>query len=159
MRIKFLVDEDIVNYRKMSMFIGAIGCTWKCCKDAGLPCSICQNYPWSNYDIVTMPNHEIIERYINNPLTEAVVFGGLEPIDQFLELLDFVKEFRQVSGDDIVIYTGYNKEEIKDKINILSLYPNITIKYGRYVPNSNTRYDEVLGVRLASDNQYAVKES
>lgn len=159
MRIKFLVDEDIVNYRKMSMFIGAISCTWKCCKDAGLPCSVCQNYPWSDYEVVAMPNKEIIERYMSNPLTEAIVFGGLEPMDQFLELLGFIKEFRQVSEDDIVIYTGYNREEIKEKVHMLSLYPNIIIKYGRYVPNINTTYDDELGVTLASENQYAIRES
>jgi hypothetical protein len=159
MRIKFIKDEDIVNYKKMSMFIGAISCTWKCCKEAGLPCSVCQNYPWSNNEVVIIPTADIIKRYMDNPLTEAVVFGGLEPMDQFIELMEFVKEFRKVSDDDIVIYTGYNRNEIKDRAYMLSLFPNIIIKYGRYVPNSPSVYDEVLGVTLASDNQYAIKES
>ena len=35
MRIKFLVDEDFVNYKKPSMFIGFPSCTWKCEKECG----------------------------------------------------------------------------------------------------------------------------
>ena len=62
-----------------------------------------------------------------------------------------------------MIYTGYTKEELQNKIykdNIsyldkLKQYKNIIIKYGRYIPNQTPHYDEVLGVNLASDNQYA----
>ena len=32
---------------------------------------------------------------------------------------------------------------------------NIIIKFGRFIPNRPSRYDEVLGVELASDNQFA----
>ena len=34
-------------------------------------------------------------------------------------------------------------------------FTNIIIKFGRYIPNQKPHYDEVLGVNLASDNQYA----
>ena len=61
--------------------------------------------------------------------------------------------------DDIVIYTGYNKEEIVDKITQLADFKNIIIKFGRYVPNRPSRYDEILGITLVSDNQYAEKIS
>ena len=43
------------------------------------------------------------------------MFGGLEPFDQFEELFNFIKKFREVSLDDIVIYTGYYKEELLEK--------------------------------------------
>ena len=42
--------------------------------------------------------------YHNNPITRAVVIGGLEPMLQYEEILEFVKQFRQYSDDDIVIY-------------------------------------------------------
>ena len=71
----------------------------------------------------------------------------------------FIKKFREFSNDDLVIYTGYNKEEERsqDLINFIkrNQYKNIIIKYGRYIPNQTPHYDEVLGVNLASDNQYA----
>ena len=37
----------------------------------------------------------------------------------------------------------------------LELYENIIVKFGRYVPNQLPHYDNVLGIKLASDNQYA----
>ena len=64
-----------------------------------------------------------------------------------------------VARDDIVIYTGYYKNEILEEVNILSQYPNIIIKFGRYIPNSTPIHDRILGVTLASNNQYAIKIS
>jgi len=58
--------------------------------------------------------------------------------------------------DPIIIYTGYNKNEIQC-LDILNNYNNIIIKYGRYIMGQQPHYDEVLGVKLASDNQYAEK--
>ena len=159
MKIKFIKDEDIVNYKKISMFIGAVSCTWKCCIEAGLPCSLCQNYPWSKNDVIVMSNEELVQRYLNNPLTEAIVIGGLEPFDQFKDMMYFIAHLRHYTDDDVVIYTGYNRAEIEKEVKELQRYSNIIIKYGRYIPNKNYRYDEVLDVKLASDNQYAVKES
>ena len=78
---------------------------------------------------------------------------------QFQELVSFINEFRKVSEDDIVIYTGYYKEELKKEIELLKKYKNIIIKFGRYIPNRKSRYDEVLGITLVSDNQYAEKIS
>ena len=34
-------------------------------------------------------------------------------------------------------------------------FKNIIIKFGRYVPNQKEHYDEILGINLASSNQYA----
>ena len=34
-------------------------------------------------------------------------------------------------------------------------WENIIIKFGRYIPNQEKHYDDVLGIELASDNQYA----
>ena len=39
------------------------------------------------------------------------------------------------------------------------MFKNIIIKFGRYIPNRNNKYDEILGVTLASDNQFAEKIS
>ena len=66
----------------------------------------------------------------------------------------------EVKKQDILdILAGYNKEEIQDKIDILKNFINIIIKFGRYIPNQKPHYDEVLGVNLASDNQYGEKIS
>ena len=59
----------------------------------------------------------------------------------------------------MAIYTGYYKNEIQDQIDVLKLYPNIIVKFGRYIPNQSPHYDKILGVELASNNQYAEKIS
>ena len=157
MRVKYIQEEDITNYKKCAMFIGLPHCTFKCEKECGKP--ICQNSALAKALTIEIDNATIIKKYKQNFFTNAVVFGGLEPFDSFDELLEFIQEFRQQCEDDIVIYTGYTEDEIIDKIKILKDYKNIIIKYGRFIPDQESHYDAVLGVGLASPNQYAKKIS
>ena len=149
MKIKGLIFEDFVNYKKVSMTIMFPHCTFKCGAEH------CQNSLLAKSKTYDVDIDETIEKYLNNPITEAVVMQGLEPFDSWSDLLLFIEKFRNKSQDDVVIFTGYNKEEIADKINILKQYPNITVKFGRYIPKCESHYDEVLCVSLASPNQYA----
>ena len=161
MRIKQLVHEDFVNYKRPSMFIGTSYCTSKCYKELGLPCTICQNEALQRIETLDISSARITSMYISNPITQAIVFGGLEPFDQFDELYNFIEELRteRECNDDIVIYTGYYRREIEKQIMMLVKFPNIVVKFGRYIPNQESHFDEVLGVNLASDNQYAEKIS
>lgn len=104
-------------------------------------------------------NSSIVNAYLNNDITKSIVIGGLEPFMQFDEVYDLIKLFRDNCTDDIVIYTGYYKDEIADKINTLSKFKNIYIKFGRYIPNQESHFDNVLGIELASNNQYGEKIS
>ena len=155
MIIKGLIDEDFINYKKPSMLIAFPYCDFKCDKESGR--AVCQNNPLLSQPNIDISCDKIIERYLNNEITEAIVCQGLEPMDSFGELNNFLIWLRAQyhCNDDVVIYTGYNKEEIKEYIKILISFKNIIIKYGRYIPNQEPHYDEVLGVNLASDNQYA----
>jgi hypothetical protein len=157
MIIKTVVDEDFSNYKKPSMLIGMPYCTFKCDKECGQ--QVCQNSALATAPNIEVNPMDLIARYESNNLTQAVVFGGLESFDSWADLYNFIFLFRSVSDDDIVIYTGYTKCEIKDKVETLKQFSNIIIKFGRYVPNQQSHYDEVLGVDLASDNQYAEKIS
>jgi len=161
MRVKEIIDEDFINYKKPSMFIGTVSCGGKCCIEAGLPLSICQNDGWRSCAPIDIRTRELCERYLSNEITTAIVFGGLEPFEQTCELLGFVQTLRCTyrCDDDIVIYTGYRPDEIVKEVLVLRKFPNIIIKYGRYVPNQPSRYDKVLGVELASNNQYAERIS
>lgn len=154
MTIKELKDEDFVNYKKPSMFIAFPSCTFKCEAECGEHC--CQNSVLAQSLNLNIAIDSLIERYLNNPITKSVVCGGLEPLDSWDELQNFIMLFRYWSADEIVIYTGYKEEEIQDKINWLKIYSPIVIKVGRYVPNQMPHYDDVLGVKLASDNQYGI---
>lgn len=157
MIIKQLLDEDFVNYKKASMFIGFSSCSWKCEKECGR--KVCQNGTLATTPNIEIDARTLVNRYINNPITSAIVCGGLEPFDTWDDLSNLIIELREKTKDDIVIYTGYNKEEISYAVDWLNLFPNIIIKFGRFVPDQKKHYDEVLGVYLASDNQYAEKIS
>ena len=153
MKIKGLISEDFVNYKKPAMTIMFPYCTFKCGTE------YCQNSPLSKAEDIEIDIINIVIRYLNNPITESVVMQGLEPFDSWDDLIGLVKQLRESTDDDIVIYTGYYKEEIADKVALLSKYKNIVIKYGRYIPDQKEHYDEVLGVSLASENQYAERIS
>jgi len=157
MLIKDLIDEDIVNYKKTSMFIAFPNCTFKCEKECGIKC--CQNSELALQQNISVDITTIVDRYITNPLTQAIVLGGLEPLDSWEDVIQLIHEFRKYSEDDIVIYTGYKEEEIQEKVNYLKQCKNIIIKFGRFVPNKPHIFDPILGVNLASDNQYARKVS
>lgn len=153
MKIKGVVMEDFSNYKKPSMFIAFPRCDFKCDRECRV--QVCQNGALAKSPNIDIDVDIIVKKYLDNPITKAVVAGGLEPFDSWLDLLLFIEKFREKSQDDIVIYTGYYKEEIADKINILKRYNNIVVKFGRFIPNREKHYDEILGVELASPNQKA----
>lgn len=153
MKIIDIIEEDFVNYKKPCMTIMMPHCTFKCDKECGK--QVCQNSDLASAKKTNVPTKLIIEKYLKNSISEAIVFQGLEPFDSFSQILNFIKKFREVSNDDIIIYTGYNKEEIKWFLTFFKNFDNIIIKYGRFIPGQEKHYDEILGVYLASDNQYA----
>ena len=164
MKIKGLVDYDICNYFKPSMFIIFPKCSFKCDKECGL--AVCQNSQLAKEAEIEISEDEIVKRYLENPLTHAFVFGGLEPFDSFEDLKVLLECIRNKYNcqDDIVIYTGYTEDElVHDTRTVLHDYyfyisnhfSNIIIKFGRFVPNQEKHYYITLGVELASPNQYA----
>lgn len=160
MIIKGLIEEDFVQYRKPSMTIFFPNCTFKCEKDCGE--RVCQNSALATSKAFDTSRTDIVNRYMLNPISKSIVFSGLEPFDSWSDLKLLVDAFRQQTDDDIVIFTGYTEDELQDrddfqedKILWLQQYKNIVIKFGRFIPNQEHHFDEVLGVELASPNQYA----
>lgn len=159
MIIKELKDEDFVNYKKPSLFLGFPTCNFKCCKEGNFPIDVCQNCKLMQSNDIHIDISQIVDRYISNPITSAIVCGGMEPMDSWNDLVDLVKQLRQKTDDDIVIYTGFYPSELVDKITYLKQYKNIIIKFGRYKQGDVKHYDDVLGVLLVSNNQYAERIS
>ena len=46
--------------------------------------------------------------------------------------------------DDIIVYTGYDKEEIPEHLMTLKKFKNIIVKFGRFIPNKKKHFDKVL---------------
>lgn len=157
MIVKDIIFEDFVNYKQPCMTIAFPYCTFKCEKDCGVCC--CQNSALAQSPNIDVNFDYIVDKYINNPITKAICFQGLEPFDSWNDMCEMVRVFREKTNDTIVIFTGYNEVEIIDKVSTLKQFPNIIIKYGRFLNNNTPVFDEVLGVTLATSNQYAVKIS
>lgn len=173
MKIKDIVFEDFVNYKVPSMFIIFPNCSFKCDKECGRP--VCQNSAIAQQPDIYIDKNELVEKYLNDPITKAFVLGGLEPFDSPLDLLPFIDTVRRQykCNDPIVIYTGYTEEELnmgefgkapskdqqKEYWKSIKKYKNIIVKFGRFIPGEEKHFDEVLGVDLASSNQYAKEVS
>lgn len=153
MKLKGINDYDICNYKKPAMFLIFPYCSFKCDKECGV--NVCQNSALAREPVIEIRVADIVHRYLDNPLTHAVVCGGLEPFDSAQDLTLFITYFRMHSKDPIIIYTGYKEEELTEQIKFLQNFDNIIVKFGRFIPNSPHIYDAILGVELASDNQYA----
>ena len=139
------------------MYIGFPKCDFKCEKECGM--RVCQNGVLATSPTLEVNVKDVVNRYVNNNITSAIVIAGLEPFDTYKQLIELVRGIRLHTDDDIVIYTGYYKEEIQSYIEGLRQYKNIVIKFGRFIPNQQSHFDEVLGVNLVSDNQYGERIS
>lgn len=153
MFVKGIKEEDFANYKKPSMFIIFPYCSFKCDKECGRP--VCQNSELASAPVISVPALTIVEKYVSNPITKAIVFGGLEPFDSYEDMIKLIKKFRNQTRDTIVIYTGYKEEELADRLKEVAKYPNIIIKFGRFIPDDVPVYDKILGIALSSHNQYA----
>lgn len=158
-RLKNIIDEVFQDYKLPAMMLVTCFCDWKCFNNDESKSFICQNNEIIKDNILTIYNEKIIHRYLKNDITKSIIIAGLEPFLQFNELVEFIDDFRKISKDDIVVYTGYEYNEVEEQINIIKKYSNIVIKFGRFIPNTNSIYDHTLGIYLSSDNQYAIKIS
>ena len=156
---KGIIIEDFVNYKVPCLTLQTPYCTFKCDKECGK--QVCQNSTLATAPISHFSDDVLIKKYIENNITKAICFQGLEPFDNFEDVYDFIFKLRKDYNnfDPVVIYTGYNKEEISSQLKQLTHFENIIVKYGRFIPDQQSHFDSVLGVNLASDNQYAERIS
>ena len=149
MELISIVDNDELLYKKKSLVLNFPTCDMKCGKKRCCNAFMLEQEPQS------FKISEVIDAYMSNEQTKAIVCSGLEPFDSWHDLQSFIMNIRYYTPDDIVIYTGYSEEELKDKIPWISVYENIIIKFNRHIAKQSPHYDELLGVNLSSSNQYA----
>lgn len=156
-----IIKETVNDYKKTALLIGVKTCDYKCCIEQNIDNSICHNYNLDNEEEVDLSTQSLISRVLKNKLINAVIFGGKEPMldKYFNDMLDVIECLRDKSEIDIVIYTGYYKHEISEKIEKLKKFNNIIVKFGRFKLNGKKRFDNVLGIELNNEEQYAEKIS
>ena len=154
MRLKTIIHEDYANYRLPSMLLGVCYCDFKCCREDKR--SYCQNSPILQMPAFEIDDGRLVEEYLANPLTHAVVVAGLEPFYlQTEEVLAFAGRLREKTQDDLVIYTGYYPDEIPLVLARLRPLGNVVVKFGRFRAGDRPHLDPVLGVELANREQFA----
>lgn len=145
------------DYYKPSLYIPiGVTCCGKCWKEQNKDSDTCQNWNLSHKEFSL---DSLLSSIFGNKLVDAYVMSGKEPFDNFDELINLIDTIRQENEKDIIIYTGYNRSEVLDKLDVLKKFVNIVIKFGRFIIDSSCRYDEVLQIKLNSENQYAEKIS
>lgn len=122
-------------------------------------CKNCQNEHLKNKKPVVYCVEELINEIKNNKFVKSVIFGGLDCFDSFDETFNFISKFRKVSKEDVVLYTGKTEDCLHEKLKLLKQFENIYVKFGEYIENSNSIFDEVGGIWLSSSNQYFKKIS
>lgn len=156
MRVRGRITEDFTNYKRPGLYVPCCYCDFKCCHDCAADKSMCQNSMAAEVPITEIDDNDIMQAYSNSLIAKAVIFGGFEPFWQIDEIEQLLKKFRAEGiHAPFVIYTGYTECEVMHLAARLFPYGDIIIKYGRYRPNEKEHMDDVLGVRLASNNQYA----
>lgn len=159
MRVRKLLTERFQDYKVPCMYLAACFCDWKCCPDRPY---ICQNNPVAKLPIQDIPDDEILDAYLADPITSAIVIAGLEPLLQVREVVSLIRRaVERGIATTFVIYTGYTAAEAKvigffDELSATGFGNGVEVimKYGRYIPDQKPHFDDVLGVELASDNQY-----
>jgi len=131
------------------MLLAFPNCDFKCGREN------CQNAELDKAQNIETNTSDVVKRYLNNPITSAVVCAGLEPLNCFSPLYAFIEQLRKHAKDTVIIYTGYTEEESEYYLKFLRRYKNIIVKFGRFLPSQEPHYDELLGMYLASPNQYA----
>mgnify|MGYP003409018054 FL=1 len=81
MKLKGIIFEDCINYKKISMILEFPYCTFKCGKE------YCQNSPLAQSPNIDVSIPSIIKRYLDNPITSAVTCQGLEPFDSYTDYM------------------------------------------------------------------------
>lgn len=154
MHLKGIVDESFAEYKEASMLLITPSCDWKC--------RGCNSRHLSQLETKNFPDEEILKRFVENSNTTAIVIAGLEPMDNVSELWNFLfsarKFFDQGTRPLIIIYTGYDLEELKKHYWSwleagIKQYGNVILKCGRYKADRKPYFSTVLGITLPGRNQ------
>jgi len=108
-------------------------------------------------DTQNCPDGEILKRFLNKPLSKAIVIYKLDPKINTIEVREFIfaarKHFPPGERPRIIIYTDSYLEEL-EKLGWTGLYceileyGNIILKCGRCEKRDKSYFNPILGVNL-----------
>ena len=93
MKLKGIIDYDIVNYKYPVLTLEFPYCDFKC--DKLNKCKVCHNSILISEPDIEISFAKIWEIYEQNPLTKGFCCQGLEPLDSIHEVLDLIYYIRK----------------------------------------------------------------
>ena len=128
---------NLIHYPVYTLGVGKrIGVWFQGCN---IKCKGCMSkYTWS-FDTKYKRNIEdVIKEILSYPSKKITISGG-EPFDQPKELEYLLKTLKENNFEDILVYSGYDYEEIKNKYENILKYIDILIA-GRFIENLESEY-------------------
>ncbi len=128
---------NLIHYPVYVLGVGKrVGVWFQGCK---IRCKGCMSqYTWSF--------NEKYKRNINDVLNEIksygvkkITFSGGEPFDQPKQLKYILEDLKKSGFEDILVYTGYEYEEIKEKYSDILKYIDVLIA-GRFIEGLESDY-------------------
>ena len=95
------------------LVLWSIGCSKKCYKCANP--ELWSEEPLKDVDIKKLVS--LIKQSINDTKIEGITITGGDPLEQINELLALLPFFQEIT-DDVLVYTGYTINEVKNNLSI-----------------------------------------
>ena len=107
-------------------------------------------------------SHICTQNYLTIPVTV-----GVTPANMYIDNVKITDVSASIGKNSLDVILNYNVtyngqtptcKPAKSLVYVKNAN-NIIIKFGRFIPNQQSHYDAVLGIKLASSNQYAERIS
>ena len=136
---------NLIHYPVYTLGVGKrIGVWFQGCS---IKCKGCMSkYTWEFDKKYVRDINEVLREILSYPSKNITISGG-EPFDQPKALEYLLKKLKLNGFKDILVYTGYEYEEIKDRYKDILKYIDVLIS-GRFVEGLETEY-----IWKGSDNQ------
>jgi len=136
---------NLIHYPVYTLGVGKrIGVWFQGCS---IKCKGCMSkYTWEFDKKYVRDVNEVLREILSYPSKNITISGG-EPFDQPEALGYLLKKLKLNGFKDILVYTGYEYEEIKDRYKDILKYIDVLIS-GRFVEGLETEY-----IWKGSDNQ------
>ncbi|RUM58323.1 MAG: radical SAM protein [Persephonella sp.] len=136
---------NLIHYPVYTLGVGKrIGVWFQGCS---IKCKGCMSkYTWKFDKKYVRDVNEVLREILSYPSKNITISGG-EPFDQPKALEYLLKKLKLNGFKDILVYTGYEYEEIKDRYKDILKYIDVLIS-GRFVEGLETEY-----IWKGSDNQ------
>ena len=128
---------NFIHYPVYTLGIGKrIGVWFQGCS---IKCKGCMSkYTWEFNEKYKKDVDEVIKEITSYPVKRITISGG-EPFDQPKGLKYLLKELKEKGFEDILVYTGYEYDEIKDKYKDIFQYIDVLIT-GRFIEGLESDY-------------------